>query len=160
MDEIKLSALAVNIISMNPMLYKKLGKPVPMNSDITPGAYYSLLYLKKCETLSMSNLGEKLLISKPNVTALINKLIAKGLVIRSSDKHDRRIIMIRLSSKGIQFVEKNNKKYHNQIIKRLLALSDEELELLAVSLQNVKDILLKIPVMTQGELKIKRDILE
>ena len=147
MDGIKLSALAVNIVLINPILYRKMGKPVPMNSDITPGGYYAMLCLKRHDALSMSNLGEKLLISKPNVSALINKLIAKGLVLRATDKHDRRIIMIRLSSKGIQFVEKNSKKYQNQIIKRLMSLSDEELELLSVSLQNVKDILSKIPVV-------------
>ena len=155
MDEIKLSALAVNIVSINPMFYKRLGKPVPMNSDITPGAYYAMMCLKKYEALSMTNLGEKLLVPKPNATALVNKLIAKGLAIRSSDKHDRRVIMIRLSSKGVQFVEKNSKKYHNQIIKRLMSLTENELELLATSLQNIKDIMSKIPVMTPEELNIK-----
>ena len=94
----------------------------------------------------MSDLGKMLLISKPNVTALVNKLIAKGLAVRSPDKQDRRIIMIRLSSKGVQFIEKNNKKYMNQIIAKLMSLSDSELELLFVSLQHVKEILSKLPV--------------
>ena len=147
MDEQKLSALVGNIISIKPMFYKALGKIVPLNSDITPGAYYVMLCLKKYDSLSMSDMGKMLLISKPNVTALVNKLIAKGFVVRSSDKQDRRIIMIRLSSKGIQFVEKNNKKYMVQIKKRLMSLSDKELELFSVSLQNVKDILSKIPIV-------------
>lgn len=144
MEEKKLSALVSNIISIKPMFYKTLGKPVPMNSDITPGAFYVMLYLKKCNSLSMSDLGKKLLISKPNVTALVNKIIAKGYVVRSSDKKDRRIIMISLTNKGAKFVEKNNEKYLEQIKQRLLSLSDKELEVFSDSLQNVKDILLKI----------------
>jgi DNA-binding MarR family transcriptional regulator len=144
MEEKKLSALVSNIISIKPVLYRTFGKPVLLKSDITPGAYYAMLYLKKRDSLSMSDLGKMLIISKPNATALVNKLIVKGMVVRFSDKQDRRIIMIRLSSKGIQFVEKNHKKYQDQIKKRLLSLSDKELELFSVSLQNVKDTLLKI----------------
>lgn len=153
MEEQKFSALVDNIISIKPMFYQILGKPVPMNSDITPGAYYLMLYLKKYDSLSMSDLGKMLLISKPNVTVLVNKLIAKGFVVRSSDKQDRRIIMIKLSNKGIQFVEKNNKKYLEQIKKRLLSLSDMELELFSISLQNVRDLLSKITVTDSNELK-------
>lgn len=153
MEEQKLTTVAVNIISMNPLFYKRLGKPVPLNSDITPGAYYAMLYLKKHESFSMSELGKILLISKPNVTALVNKLIGKGYVVRFSDKQDRRIILIRLSSKGILFVENNTKKYMDQIKKRLTSLSEEELELFSVSLQNVRDILSKIPVTEVNELK-------
>jgi len=146
MEENKMSSLVGNIFTIKPMFYRTLGKPLPMNSGITPGAYYCMMYLKKCNSLSMSDLGKMLLISKPNVTALVNKLIAKGLAVRSPDKQDRRIIMIRLSSKGVQFIEKNNKKYMNQIIAKLMSLSDSELELLFVSLQHVKEILSKLPV--------------
>ena len=153
MEEQKLSALVGNIISIKPMFYQILGKLIPLNSDITPGAYYVMMYLKKHDSLSMSDLGKMLLISKPNVTALVNKLITKGFVIRSSTKQDRRIIMIRLSSKGIQFIEKINKKYLIQIKKRFMSLSDEEQELFSVSLQNVSDILSKILVTDSNELK-------
>jgi len=153
MEEQKLSALVGNIISIKPMFYQILGKLIPLNSDITPGAYYVMMYLKKYDSLSMSDLGKMLLISKPNVTALVNKLIAKGFVIRSSTKQDRRIIMIRLSSKGFQFIEKINKKYLLQIKKRFMSLSDNELEMFSVSLQNVSDILSKILVIDSNELK-------
>ncbi|MEI8201777.1 MAG: MarR family transcriptional regulator [Bacteroidota bacterium] len=153
MQEQKILALIDNIISVKPMFYKTLGKPVPMSSDITPGAYYALMYLKKHDMFSMSDLGKMLQISKPNVTALVNKLIAKGFVIRSSDKLDRRLIMIRLSAKGSQFIEKNNKKYFEQIKSKLQTLSDEELESFSISLQNVKDTLLKISIADINELK-------
>lgn len=153
MEENKLSALLDNIISIKPLLYKTLGKPFPVNSGITFGTYYIMLFLKKHDSLSMSDLGKMLLISKPNVTALVNRLITKEFVIRSSDKLDRRIIMIRLSSKGNQFIEKNNKKYLDQLTPRLLSLSDAELELFSTSLQNVKDILSKIPITDSKDIK-------
>ncbi|MEI6124122.1 MAG: MarR family transcriptional regulator [Bacteroidota bacterium] len=147
MEERKMLALVDNIISIKPLFFKTLGKPIPMNSNITPGAYYAMLNLFNCESLSMSELGKMLMISKPNVTAIINKLIVKGLVLRASAKPDRRIIMIRLSAKGYKFVETNNKKYLDQVTKKIMFLKDDELELFSVSLQNVKDILLKMPTL-------------
>jgi DNA-binding MarR family transcriptional regulator len=146
MKENKLSVLAGNILSIKPLFQKAIGKPVSMDSDITPGGYYAMSFLKKHDSLSMSDLGKMLFISKPNVTALVNKLILKGLVIRFSDKDDRRIIMIRLSSKGVQFIEKTSKKYLETIKERLMSLSDKEFELFSVSLQNVKDILSKMSI--------------
>jgi len=144
MEENKLSAVVDNIISMKPLFYKTLGKPIPQSINITPGEYYAMLYLKKYESLSMTDLGKILFISKPNVTSLINKLILKDFVIRLSDELDRRIIIIKLSEKGILFVEKYNKKYMDHLRRRLMSLSDNELELFSVSLQNVKDMLSKI----------------
>lgn len=152
MDANQLTALAENIISIKPLLYKTLGKPVPMNSDITPGAYYAMLYLKKHDALSMSDLGKILLISKPNVTALINKLIEKGLVLRLSDKQDRRIVMVKLSAKGMKFIDKHQEKYLNQTIKRLMSLTEAELNLFSVSLQSVSDVLAKLPPIELNEI--------
>ncbi|MEI6575684.1 MAG: MarR family transcriptional regulator [Bacteroidota bacterium] len=153
MEDQKLSALVDNIISVKPLFYKTLGKPFPANADITPGAYYIMLYLKKHESLSMSDLGKIMMVSKPNVTALVNQLITKEFVIRFSNKLDRRIIMIRLSSKGNHFVDKNNQKYLNQLTKRLASLTNDELELFSASLQNVKDILSRIPICETPDCK-------
>ena len=152
MDDSQLRVLAENINSIKPLLYKTLGKPVAMNSDITAGAYYAMLYLKKHDTLSMSDLGKTLQISKPNVTALINKLIAKGLVLRLSDKQDRRIVMVKLSAKGTKFIDKNQENYLNQTIKRLMSLTESELKLFSVSLQNVSDVLAKLQPIELNEI--------
>ncbi|MEI6853434.1 MAG: MarR family transcriptional regulator [Bacteroidota bacterium] len=144
MDKSKLTTLASNIISLKPVFFKTLGKVVPHNSSITPGAFYGMLFLKRHGLLSMTELGRLLSISKPNVTAMVNKLIENGLVLRSMDAHDRRIIMVSLSLKGHQFVDKHNQKYLFQIQKKLTLLTDSELDKLSDSIQNVKDILLKL----------------
>jgi DNA-binding MarR family transcriptional regulator len=144
MQSSKLSELAVNIISLKPLFFKTLGKVVPFNSVITPGGYYAMLFISKHTQLSMSELGKLLAISKPNVSAMVNKLMDNGFVVRSSGSSDRRIIMISLSVKGLQFVEKHKKKYLFQIEKKLSSLPDEELKLFSESIQNVKDILSKL----------------
>ena len=93
----------------------------------------------------MSEIGEKLFISKPNVTTLIDKLIDNRFTERLPDKKDRRIIKIKVTKKGLVFVEKNKKDFRNQVKKKLLMLSAEELDKFFVSLQTIKEILSKIP---------------
>src|ERR1035437_4927441 len=101
MEQAKLSSIADDIVSIKPLFYKTFGRPAYLNSYITPGAFYVLHLLVKCGELSMSEIGEKLFISKPNVTTLIDKLIENGFTERLPDKSDRRIIKIRITKKGI-----------------------------------------------------------
>jgi DNA-binding MarR family transcriptional regulator len=144
MEQEKLSEFTDDIISIKPFFYKSFGRPGYLNSNITPGAYYVLHLLAREGELSMTEIGEKLFISKPNVTTLIDKLIEKGFTERLADKKDRRIIKIKVTRKGLAFVEKSKKEFSHQVKKKLLTLSDEELKKLCVSFQTIKEILTKI----------------
>ena len=92
----------------------------------------------------MTEIGEWLYISKPNVTTLIDKLIEKGFTERLHDKQDRRIIKIKVTKKGLAFIEKSKKEFSVQVKKKLLTLSEEELNKLIVSFQTIKEIMSKI----------------
>ena len=144
MEREKLSAITDGIISIKPLFYKAFGRPLYQSSSISPGAYYVLLLLGNCSEISMSEIGEKLYISKPNVTTLIDKLIKEGLAERLPDKQDRRIIKIRLTKKGSSFVEKNKKIFREHINEKLLILSEEELERFVSSLRTFSEMLTKI----------------
>lgn len=144
MEHAKLLAITDDIVSIKPLFYKAFGRPLCQASNITPGAYYVLLLLVNNGELSMSEIGEKLFISKPNVTALINQLIEEGFTERLPDCQDRRIIKIKLTKKGSAFVEKHKKLFRDQVNEKLLTLSDKELDRFVVSLQTIKEILSKI----------------
>ena len=146
MEQIEFSEITDCIIAIRPMFYKAFGKHTPMSPSLTPGAYYVMLQLEKDGVLTMSDLGKKLYIPKPNVTTLVDKLISKGFVERLSDKTDRRIVRIRLTRKGSQFIEKNMKMFREQIRLRLTSLSNKELDVFSKSLKSIKEILLKIQV--------------
>lgn len=69
-------------------------------------------------------------ITKPQMTALIEKLIQMGYVIRTTDENDRRKIYISATEKGKLATEKINKAVDNHIDKFLIGLSQKELETL------------------------------
>ena len=50
--------------------------------------------------LTMSALSEHLLVSNGNVTNIVARLVEDGLVTRTQDKSDRRVLRVRLTAKG------------------------------------------------------------
>lgn len=50
--------------------------------------------------LSMSELSARLMVTNGNVTGLVNRLIARGLVGRRADPKDQRVQVVRLTRKG------------------------------------------------------------
>lgn len=50
--------------------------------------------------LRMSNLSSELMVSNGNVTGIVDRLVADGLIIRIPVKDDRRAMTVRLTQKG------------------------------------------------------------
>jgi DNA-binding MarR family transcriptional regulator len=55
---------------------------------------------RKGEGLKMSELSEALMVSNGNVTGIVDRLVAEGLVVRVSIAGDRRATLVRLTPKG------------------------------------------------------------
>jgi DNA-binding MarR family transcriptional regulator len=52
--------------------------------------------------MTMTEVSRFLMVSNGNVTGLIDRLVADGLVVRVADKHDRRATLVRLTPKGLR----------------------------------------------------------
>lgn len=137
----QLTEVAENIFSLKHLFYKAFGKPLIFHTRITPLAFHILLQLKDKQTLSMTELSRKLGISKPNVTVLVDKLIEKKLTERIHDTRDRRIVMIKLTKKGYDFIDTSKKTYHGQITNKLLMLPEKDLKQFADALLIVRNTL-------------------
>lgn len=57
------------------------------------------------ESLSAGELMEASLLTSGSVTAMINQLIARGLVVRAPDPTDKRRIEVQLTSQGVKTIE-------------------------------------------------------
>jgi len=81
----------------------------------------TLFILKKLELDgNVNGICEKLHISKPAVTYMLNSLEKDGYITRSIDTNDRRRIDIKLTGKGKELV-KTHKKTYEVIIDKALA---------------------------------------
>jgi DNA-binding MarR family transcriptional regulator len=144
MDKLKIDLIAENIISVYPLLYKTISRPIKHQSSMTPGGMFVMGSLKRHGLLSMSDIGKCLAMPKPHVTLIIDRLIEEQYVERQNDPNDRRIINVSITEKGIQIFDEIKATLVENMKIKLLNLTEEEQEILAVASLQVKDILMSI----------------
>ena len=71
-------------------------------------AYDVLLRLARAEgqELTMSELAERVLVPPSTLTRRVDRLVADGLVERSRPAHDSRVVLARLTPKGLALVRR------------------------------------------------------
>ena len=138
--------IAENIVSVYPIFYKQLMSIEKHNQSVNPSAsHYAILgMLSKHEMLPTSEIARGLYLSKPNMTSLIDRLIADGKVKRLPDKNDRRVINIRITEKGRTFLNGSRNVFKENMKKRLRNLSEEDISLLYGSLENIRHIITRL----------------
>jgi DNA-binding MarR family transcriptional regulator len=142
MIQTNIDCVVENLMHLQPLLYKNILKPTRNSNPMAPGAVFVLWVLKKFTILSMSEIGRKLNMPKPHVTIIIDKLIAEDLVERINDPHDRRIVNIQITEKGLETLLEIKKDTSEDLRNKLLLLDEEKLEILSTASQQVKDILM------------------
>lgn len=98
--------------------------------DFSHQHFAILKLLEENQHLYITEFVDILSITKPQMTALIEKLIKMGFVNRANDNNDRRKIYISATEKGSIITAKINENIDNHIDKILLKLSQKELETL------------------------------
>lgn len=88
------------------------------------------LYLADGEGFTLSELSEKLNITRPSVTALVDRMASAGLVERFSNKEDRRSIKAIITNRGKEIMDNvipNDKIFRLSVLD---FLTEEEKQLL------------------------------
>lgn len=100
--------------------------------------YYIMGFLLE-EELPISEIGRRLQRSKPNMTAIIGKLLHEGKVRRISDRKDRRVTRISITRKGRLAMRERKKAVKAAIRRNLAPLSRRDKERLCSSLEVVNE---------------------
>ena len=85
-------------------------------------------YERREKALSPSEIGDILGISRPAITAILNTLEEKGLIIRTMDHLDKRRILVELSQKGKAGLEEVEKELLARVGLIMQTLGQEESE--------------------------------
>lgn len=64
--------------------------------------YHILSLLAEYDNMRMGEISQMMAISRPNLTPLVDKLVALGYVQRTADDKDRRVTYISITEKGEQ----------------------------------------------------------
>lgn len=82
-------------------------------------------------------IGERLLNRVPDVTRLIDRLVAAGLAQRARSAEDRRVVLVRITPKGRKLCERLYRPVNDLHRRQLAHLSDRQVEALNRALLQV-----------------------
>ena len=143
-EKSKIDLTVENLIAIYPLLAKSLTRSIRAKTNLNPGSLFILGILSKNEMLSMSEIGCRLSMPKPHVTAQVDKLIAENMVERLFDPNDRRIINIKLTEKGRVDFASMKLEISEDMRNRIQTLEENDIEKLSEVSSIVRDLLSRI----------------
>jgi DNA-binding MarR family transcriptional regulator len=142
----RLDRVSEDILLLLPLLYRTLLRVThektrknPINMQLR-----MLIMLTHAGMMQPSDIGIRMGISKPNVSALIDKLIVLGYVERRPDERDRRVIHIALTARGRKFLANRLQVVRKGIKYNLSVLDSADLDSLYGALDTFKIIISKM----------------
>lgn len=91
------------------------------------------LYMTGGQGLTQSELGKKLLVSRANITRLIDRLEKEELVVRQADPADKRAFQLQLTDRANRLMN-GFIPIHNQYVHKLMSALDTDEKKLLISL--------------------------
>lgn len=140
----RLYAIAVDVFQTIPVLYRRILRPDAAGMSPFSPPIAVLVVVKRRGPLSMSAIAQELSYSKQNLTKIVDRLVREGLVDRSPDTSDRRVLNIEMTEKGRQFMADRRERMRARLVEDLSHLSDEELEELMDTFERVRGALPKL----------------
>lgn len=131
--------LAEDLLNFLPTMFKKLMKVHP-TFEIPKQQMGLLFNISKENGKPMSYYSEKMMIPKPNLTVIADKLINDGFVERAFDPSDRRVIILALTKKGEEYINENIKRIKGEMMERLDSFNDGDIERLNELILEMKTI--------------------
>ncbi|MDF2922910.1 MAG: MarR family transcriptional regulator [Paenibacillaceae bacterium] len=96
--------------------------------DITIEQYFAVRYLKKHGRCSASQLAEVCGVNRSAVTAMVDRLVAKGYVSRIRDDEDRRMVYLDITEAGDQVYLRGEERLRQLVESYLQELEESEIE--------------------------------
>lgn len=129
-----------DLFEILPVIRKKLINVLDEGSKGEISHYHFILLnmIGKSAALSVSEIGDRISISRPQMTAMIDKLVSMELVTRVPDTNDRRIIRISITPAGKNLLSRARKRIKMRLVKKLGILDEKDLAVFAAAVNSFK----------------------
>lgn len=106
--------------------------------DLTVKEMHAIDAITMYDHLTVSQVADKLHLSRATVTSTVDRLVRKGYAERIRDKKDRRVVRLALTKKG-RVLCRAYYAYHNMMVKSFLQnLNDDELQTIYHAFKNLE----------------------
>ncbi|HEY3337063.1 MAG TPA: MarR family transcriptional regulator [Propionicimonas sp.] len=127
------AAVAQELFEINSRVHDKavgLVGPMPLPPDLTMQQVRVLSHITKDPGITGHELGERLGVSAPTASGLIDRLVEKGLVTRVDDTEDRRVRRLHATELGLDVIRQMDSMFGRALGVVIQLLSMEDLDLL------------------------------
>jgi len=109
-------------------------------SGLTPAQFNVLRILRgsRPKGLASSRVAERMINHDPDVTRLIDRLVAAGLVEKQRDERDRRVVNVAITKAGLTLTEQASKAVRLRLESEMDFLGERQLNALADLLEKVR----------------------
>jgi len=111
-----------------PLMHRKVMRPACQmgRCTLTPLQFIALMLILDQEAKTMTELADKMEVSKQQMTPIVDKLVGAGFVQRSQDAADRRIVKLSVTQGGMEFLDNHLRQVGKSLEERMGFLSETE----------------------------------
>lgn len=145
MDDVNIDRILENMFVIMLITHKKMlrmdlgGRP-----DNLTRLHLAVMGELGQNNTTMSELANTLMMTKPQLSHLVDSLVSQGIVERRPDEKDRRVINLALTEKGRALLKEMKLKVKENTKKRLASLTTEELSQMSTALETLRNIVIKL----------------
>lgn len=114
-----------------------------ISSDLTNDQHYTLRYINKVETCTSSELAEVFDVKKSAITAIITRMWEKGLIQRTRDENDRRVVYLTMTDKGRSLFKETEEKIQDLVESFITRFDQSEIAQFLNTYEKLNEILLE-----------------
>jgi DNA-binding MarR family transcriptional regulator len=116
-------------------------KKLVSSHDITAPQLICLITIVEGGALALKHVAERVYLSPSTVVGIIDRLESKGLVLRSRDTRDRRLVNVTATAAGRELVKNAPSPLQDSLARALVDLPEIEQATIALALQRIVDLM-------------------
>lgn len=126
MNDALIQELIDRYVNVSFQVHKKAESliKVELGNDLTNDQHYVLSYIHKAAECTSTELADAFDVNKSAITAIINRMADRGLIQRTRDKNDRRVVYLTLTDNGQELYKSCQEKVH-QLVESIITKFDE-----------------------------------
>jgi len=130
------TALLAEIFALHGRVHDEalaIAGPMPNPSDLTMQQLRVLGFIAKEPGLSGHELGDRLGVSAPTASGLVDRLVEKGLLQRTDDPDDRRVRRLHVTTQGMDLIRQMDSLVERAMIKVIKMMTLDDLQVMRSS---------------------------
>jgi DNA-binding MarR family transcriptional regulator len=107
MDNKLIQELIDRYVNVSFQVHKKAEALIKgeIGNELTNDQHYILRYIHQLKECTSTELAEAFEVNKSAITAIINRMVDRGLIQRTRDDNDRRVVYLSLTDEGTELYE-------------------------------------------------------